>query len=66
MDSIDKTIEEQYKDIIIKLNDQNENDLRKAITWTENNNATDIIILGATGKREDHSLANIFSITLVI
>lgn len=39
--------------------DQNTNDLTKAIKWCKNNNLFNIVILGATGIREDHTLGNI-------
>jgi len=63
MDSIDDTLKNKYRDRIIELPDQNENDLRKAIVWAEKNGAEKTAILGATGKRDDHSLANIFTLS---
>ena len=62
MDSIDDTLKNKYRDLIIKLPGQDENDLRKAIVWAEKNGAEKAAILGATGKRDDHSLANIFTL----
>ena len=62
MDSIDDTLKNKYRDRIIKLPEQDENDLRKAIVWAENSGAKKAAILGATGKRDDHSLANIFTL----
>ena len=44
------------------LQDQDENDLRKAILWAENEGINEASIIGATGKRDDHSLANIFTL----
>ena len=61
-DSISVDLKEKYADIIITMSDQDENDLRKAISWAEENNATKAAILGACGKRDDHSLANIFTL----
>ena len=61
MDSISVDLKDKYADIIISMPDQAENDLRKAISWAEENNATKAAILGACGKRDDHSLANIFT-----
>ena len=63
MDSIDDTLKNKYRDRIIELPGQNENDLRKAIVWAEKNGAEKTAILGATGKRDDHSLANIFTLS---
>ena len=62
MDSIDNQLREKYSDIIIEDRDQDENDLRKALKWLDENGYSDISILGATGLRDDHSIANIFSI----
>jgi thiamine pyrophosphokinase len=62
MDSIDDTLKNKYRDRIIDLPGQDENDLRKAIVWAEKNGAEKASILGATGKRDDHSLANIFTL----
>ena len=62
LDSIDPSIQSRYQEKIIHIPDQAENDLRKAISWCEENNIAKSIILGATGKRDDHSLANIFSL----
>ena len=62
MDSISPDIKNKYSNIIISKPDQAENDLRKAINWAEENNVTKSAILGASGKRDDHSLANIFTL----
>ena len=62
MDSISPDLKDKYSDIIISKPDQNENDLRKAISWAEENNVTKAAILRASGKRDDHSLANIFTL----
>ena len=48
--------------LIIEQKDQNENDLRKCLYWLYKNNYKKISIVGATGLRDDHSIANIFSI----
>ena len=62
LDSIDDNLKNKYRDRIIELPGQDENDLRKAIVWTESNGAKKAAILGATGKRDDHTLANIFTL----
>ena len=62
MDSISLELKNKYEDMLIHIADQNENDLRKALKWAEGNGAKKVIILGATGKRDDHSLANIFTL----
>ena len=62
MDSIDDSLKNKYKEQVIELPDQNENDLRKVIQWVEDKGVKKTAILGATGKRDDHSLANIFTL----
>ena len=62
MDSISKELKIKYEGRLIHIEEQNENDLRKALKWAENNGAKKTSILGATGKRDDHSLANIFTL----
>ena len=46
----------------IKIEDQSDNDLRKCIKFLLNNNIKEFNIIGCTGKREDHTIGNIFSI----
>ena len=62
LDSIIPDYKKQYSEIIIHDGRQDENDLRKALFWLDQNNYKKITILGATGKRDDHTIANIFSI----
>lgn len=45
---------------VIRVEEQDTNDLTKAITFCRANGWTRLVILGATGRREDHSLGNIF------
>ena len=59
MDSLADDIKQKYKDRIVTLKEQNTNDLTKAVNWGIANNISKFYILGATGKREDHSIANI-------
>lgn len=59
---LDSIKNKTYKEAeLIHIPDQNENDLRKSIYWIEKNGGKEVIILGATGNREDHTLGNIFS-----
>ncbi len=60
LDSINSDIKERYKDIIYHISEQDNNDLTKAVNWTVNQGFKRITILGATGKREDHTIGNIF------
>jgi thiamine pyrophosphokinase len=59
MDSISPINKEKYKNITIQLNDQETNDQTKAVEYCLRQGYSDITILGATGKREDHTLGNI-------
>lgn len=58
-DSLDKTIYTQFKNIIVQISEQNSNDLTKAVRFAKSLNIHNIFILGATGLREDHTIANI-------
>lgn len=58
-DSISSEIKQQFKQRIIKVTEQETNDLTKAFRFCLSNNWRKIIILGATGEREDHTLGNI-------
>ncbi len=59
LDSISAEIKEKYKHILHQNTDQEINDLTKAIQFCVNKGWDKITILGATGKREDHTLGNI-------
>lgn len=45
---------------VVRVEEQNTNDLAKAVRFCRDNGIENIVILGATGKRDDHSLGNIF------
>ena len=62
LDSINNNLTNKYSDRIIELPDQDENDLRKTIQWVVEKGVKKAVILGATGKRDDHNLANIFTL----
>lgn len=59
LDSTSQATLDKLADKIIKISQQTDNDLNKAICWTIDNGAKDISILGATGNREDHTLGNL-------
>jgi len=59
MDSLDLSLREKYRNIIIESDCQQTNDLTKAFNHSLSLNPSRIIILGATGLREDHTLGNI-------
>jgi len=62
LDSISDINKEKYKNNIIEIQDQSENDLRKALNYATEHNIDNISIIGASGKREDHIIGNIFSL----
>lgn len=59
LDSIPAPLREQYADRIHHVEDQEINDLTKAVRFACNAGHTEVLILGATGLREDHTLGNI-------
>ena len=62
LDSLSKEVKDNFQGQIINTIDQSEYDLRKAINYIHSEGIQSVVILGATGKREDHTLGNIFSI----
>lgn len=58
-DSVNKKIAEKYHDRLFRDEDQETNDLTKAVKWCSQRGYNDIVILGGTGKREDHTIGNI-------
>jgi thiamine pyrophosphokinase len=63
MDSISENLANRYADRLFTDNNQETNDLTKAVTWCSESGYRDIVIVGATGKREDHTLGNISLLT---
>jgi len=59
MDSISNELKIRFSDRIFVEDNQETNDLTKAVGWCHNSGYNDITILGATGKREDHTIGNI-------
>ena len=59
LDSLDTGITERFSDRLYKDSEQDTNDLTKAVKWCINKGYEEIVILGATGKREDHTIGNI-------
>lgn len=58
-DSVNRKVAEKYAERLFINIDQETNDLTKAVKWCAERDYNDIVILGATGKREDHTLGNI-------
>lgn len=61
-DSISQNLKKDLANILVHAPNQSENDLRKSLKWIETHGGKSVTILGASGKREDHLLSNIFSI----
>ena len=62
LDSLSHVTKEKYNNCIIEIQDQSQNDFRKALNYAREQNLSDISIIGASGKREDHMIGNIFSL----
>ncbi|MDF9830867.1 thiamine diphosphokinase [Parabacteroides sp. PF5-6] len=59
MDSIPSALREKYADRLFPDHDQETNDLTKAMQYARRTGQKEVLILGATGLREDHTLGNI-------
>ena len=59
MDSLSDELRSRFADRVFVFSEQETNDLTKAVTWCRNNGYDDVVILGASGKREDHAIGNI-------
>lgn len=58
-DSLTSENHQTFESIIHKVGEQETNDLTKSVKYCIEQNRKDLTILGATGKREDHTLGNI-------
>jgi thiamine pyrophosphokinase len=63
MDSLNNELANKFADRIYKDDNQDTNDLTKVVEWCRENGFNDIVIVGGTGKREDHTLGNISLLT---
>ncbi len=59
LDSLSPGLRQQFGHCLLHDPDQYTNDLTKAVKFCAGRQWTEITILGATGKREDHSIGNI-------
>ena len=61
MDSVPPAVLKRFGGKVIRVAEQDDNDLTKAMKYvlSEYPNVTDITILGATGKREAHTIGNL-------
>ncbi|MDR0823782.1 MAG: thiamine diphosphokinase [Prevotella sp.] len=58
-DSLSEENKIRFADIIHRIPEQETNDLTKAVLFCLQHGREKITILGATGKREDHTIANV-------
>lgn len=58
-DSLKEEYKERYAEIVHRISEQDSNDQTKAIRYLLSQGKRHIAIVGATGKREDHTLGNI-------
>jgi thiamine pyrophosphokinase len=63
LDSISDTLKERFSPILFRNPEQETNDLTKAVRFCIEHGWNEITILGATGKREDHTLGNLSLLT---
>lgn len=59
LDSVTPELKKLYPERMVHRPDQNSNDLTKSVEFCISKGLQKIIIVGATGLREDHTLANI-------
>ena len=63
LDSLNDELISRFADRIFLDENQDTNDLTKAVLWCSEMGYKDIVIVGATGKREDHTIGNISLLT---
>ena len=63
LDSVSPELKRKYESILVHDADQETNDLTKAVRWCISQEIKEVVILGATGIREDHTLGNISLLT---
>ena len=59
LDSLPDELKTRFADRLIRVREQETNDLTKAFNFCRSRSWNNICILGATGKREDHTLGNL-------
>jgi thiamine pyrophosphokinase len=59
MDSLSADMADRFADRIFRDDNQDTNDLTKAVAWCKEKSYKALVIVGATGKREDHTIGNI-------
>ena len=64
LDSLAFQLKQKFSDKIVHVSEQESNDLSKAFRYCRSKGYGDVVILGATGKREDHTLGNLSLLTV--
>ena len=61
MDSLSAELQERFSAVLVKVDEQDDNDQTKALRWVLEHHpeVTEIVFLGATGLREDHTIGNL-------
>ena len=61
MDSLPQELQDRFSSCLFPVAEQDDNDLTKAMRWVLrfHPEVTEIVILGATGLREDHTVGNL-------
>ena len=59
LDSLTPELQQKYADRLHRVREQETNDLTKAVHYAHEQGFQEVLILGATGLREDHTLGNI-------
>ena len=59
MDSISDELADKFRDRLFSDSNPDTNDLTKTVNWCKGRGYKDMAIVGATGKREDHTIGNI-------
>ena len=58
-DSLSDELKARYADRVVQIPEQETNDLSKCMRFIKERGARDAVLFGITGKREDHTLANL-------
>ena len=61
MDSLPAELQERFASVLVHESEQDDNDQTKALRWvlTHHPEVSEIVFLGATGLREDHTIGNL-------
>ena len=61
MDSLPAALQERFAGLVVHVAEQDHNDQTKALRWvlTHHPEVSEIVFLGATGLREDHTVGNL-------